>query len=573
MARREQHQFLLWVVLLLLASFAFASNASAADLHDPSGSFTGLLDLVKNSAAQWDGKLRGYAKTLFWLLASIQFVWTFMPLVFRQADFGEIVGELIRFILVIGFFYALLLFSAEWADKVVDSFRTAGASAAGLGTSQIRPGDIFGTSIELANTIGDVETWNPLTATMVALAGLLVLLCFAFIAAFMGLTIIESYVVINASVLFMGFGASQWTREYALAIVRYAVSVGAKLFVLTLIVGLIVDSAKTWQAAYNHDDASMWTMVGLALVCAYLAKTIPELVAGMISGTSMGGGSAIGGMAAAGAAGAAAAIATIATAGAAAPAAAGALGAAGSGGAAGAAGAAGAGGIGGGGLAAAINSSFAGGSAPAAAATGGGGAASGLGASTGGQAAAKGASSAGARVGGSAAPQSPGPAPQQPSSGVQQAAKQAGKAAQGGDDDKGQQTAAGAQTPPAGNADASASSSAPSASAQSPAAQAGEGQGEAKSGVSGHQIASGITRGAGILSAIAVPGMEGAAGLSLGAGAPQPVPGSGADADGSMAPSSAPASAEPQNVIRPAEPSPASPSDAGPAKPDTKGGE
>ncbi|EHS7216890.1 P-type conjugative transfer protein TrbL, partial [Salmonella enterica] len=320
MARREQHQFLLWVVLLLLASFAFASNASAADLHDPSGSFTGLLDLVKNSAAQWDGKLRGYAKTLFWLLASIQFVWTFMPLVFRQADFGEIVGELIRFILVIGFFYALLLFSADWADKVVDSFRTAGASAAGLGTSQIRPGDIFGTSIELANTIGDVETWNPLTATMVALAGLLVLLCFAFIAAFMGLTIIESYVVINASVLFMGFGASQWTREYALAIVRYAVSVGAKLFVLTLIVGLIVDSAKTWQAAYNHDDASMWTMVGLALVCAYLAKTIPELVAGMISGTSMGGGSAIGGMAAAGAAGAAAAIATIATAGAAAPA-------------------------------------------------------------------------------------------------------------------------------------------------------------------------------------------------------------------------------------------------------------
>ncbi|EBZ8211404.1 P-type conjugative transfer protein TrbL [Salmonella enterica subsp. enterica serovar Zanzibar] len=567
MARREQ-RFMLWVVLMLLASFAFSTDAMAqANLHDPSGSFTGLLDLVKNSAAQWDGKLRGYAQTLFWLLASIQFVWTFMPLVFRQADFGEIVGELIRFILVIGFFYALLLFSAEWADKVVDSFRTAGATAAGLGDTQIRPGDIFGTAIELANTIGDVETWNPLTATMVALAGLLVLLCFAFIAAFMGLTIIESYVVINASVLFMGFGASQWTREYALAIVRYAVSVGAKLFVLTLIVGLIVDSAKTWQAAYNHDDASMWTMVGLALVCAYLAKTIPELVAGMISGTSMGGGSAIGGMAAAGAAGAAAAIATIATAGAAAPAAAGALGAAGSGGAAGA------GGLGGGGLAAAINSSFAGGSAPAAAATGGGGAASGLGASTGGQAAAKGASSAGARVGGSAAPQSPGPAPQQPSSGVQQAAKQAGKAAQGGDDDKGQQTAAGAQTPPAGNADASASSSAPSASAQSPAAQAGEGQGEAKSGVSGHQIASGITRGAGILSAIAVPGMEGAAGLSLGAGAPQPVPGSGADADGSMAPSSAPASAEPQNVIRPAEPSPASPSDAGPAKPDTKGGE
>ena len=546
MARREQCQFLLCVVLL--ASFAFVSNASAADLHDPSGTFTGLLDLVKNSAAKWDNNLRGYANTLFWLLASIQFVWTFMPLVFRQADFGEIVGELLRFILVIGFFYALLLFSAEWADKVVDSFRTAGASAAGLGKSYyIRPGEIFGKAIELSETISDVETLNPLTAAMVALSGLVVILCFGFIAAFMGLTLIESYVVINASVLFMGFGASQWTREYSLAIVRYAVSVGAKLFVLTLIIGLIMDSAKTWQAAYKHDNASMWTMVGLALVCACLAKTIPEIIAGIISGTSMGGGSVIGGMAAAGAAGATAAIATLAT-----PAATAALGSS----------------SGGGGLAAAINSSFAGGSTPASAATGGGGAAPGLGTSSGGQAAAKGTSSAGVRVGGSAAPQSSGPAPQQPDSGVQQAAKQAGKAAQGGNDDKDQKTATGAQTPPTGNADTSTSSTTTGATAQSPAAQTGE---EAKSGVSGHQIASGIIRGMGILSAIAVPGMEDAAGLSLGADAPQPV--SGSDSDGSMAPSSASASAEPQNIIRPAEPSPASTSDAGPSKPDTKGKE
>ena len=68
-------------------------------------------------------------------------------------------------------------------------------------------------------------------------------------------------------------------------------------------------------------------MVGLALVCCYLTKTIPDLIGGMISGTSTGGGSAIGGMAVAGAAGAAAAAATIATVGAAAPAAAGAAGA------------------------------------------------------------------------------------------------------------------------------------------------------------------------------------------------------------------------------------------------------
>lgn len=570
MALREQ-RFTLWVVLLLLASFLVSTDAIAAtNLHDPSGSFTGLLDLVKNSASRWDGKLKGYAERLFWMLALIQFIWTFMPLVFKQADFGEIVGELLRFIMVIGFFWALLQFASEWAEAVVNSFRQAGASAAGLGETAIRPGDIFGTAIELANTIGDVETWNPLTAFMVALAGVLVLLCFAFIAAFMGLTIIESYVVINASVLFMGFGASQWTREYAMAIVRYAVSVGAKLFVLTLIVGLITDSAKQWQAAYNHDDASMWTMIGLAFACAYFAKTIPELVAGMISGVSSGGGSSIGGMAAAGAAGAAAAIATIATAGAAAPAAAGMMGAAGAGGA-GAAGAAGAGAVGTGGLAGAINSSFAGASSAGGAASSAGGMASsaGVGTSTGGTAAAKGASSAGSRVGGATANSAPSSAPSQPSSGVQQAAKQAGKVAQG-DDDNGSQAAPGSASPQGASAssgDSSASSSAPSSSTDTGAGDAGSSDSGAggKGGVSGRQVAEGLTRGLGLMSAIAVPGMESAAGLSLGAGQPQPTPNGGGDDAPSMAPSS---NSEPENVIRPASSVP--PSDSGPT-PGTKG--
>lgn len=275
---------------------AFMGQAHAANLADASGSMNGLMDLVLKNSSEWHDRLIDYAETVFWLLAAIQLVITFFPLVFRQVDFGEIVGELIRFVLVIGFFYALLTHSMEWATKIIDSFRDAGGIAGGFGRA-LQPGDMFGLAAELAKTIGDVETWNPVTATLVSLSGLVVLICFTFIAAFMGLTIIESLFVINASVIFMGFGASQWTREYAIAIMRYAVSVGAKLFVLTLIVGIIISSAKEWQAAYNQDSASMWTMVGLALTCAYMAKTVPEMVQGIIAGTSMGNGSAIGSMA------------------------------------------------------------------------------------------------------------------------------------------------------------------------------------------------------------------------------------------------------------------------------------
>lgn len=75
-------------------------------------------------------------------------------------------------------------------------------------------------------------------------------------------------------------------------------AIGAKLFVLTLLVGLIMSVASQWEAAYRNDNASVLTIVGLTLVCAYLTTSLAEVVQGMIAGTSMGGGHAIGSMAA-----------------------------------------------------------------------------------------------------------------------------------------------------------------------------------------------------------------------------------------------------------------------------------
>ena len=470
--------FLALVSAILLLS---AGSAMAAGDVTQSNEMNGLLRMLYQAASEWSPRLQGYALKLLASLALIQLVWTFMPLVMRQADLGEIVGELIRFFMTIGFFYAVIEHSVPWATAVVDSFREAAGTASGVGRA-LQPGDMFAVAVNFSRTIVEgISLFSPGKAILIALVGCLVLLCFAFIAAFMFVTLVESYVIINASVLLFGFGGSQWTRDFAIAPLRFVVAVGAKLFVLTLIVGIIVTSAKSWLAAYTNDEASLMTLAGLALVCAYLTRTIPELIGGMISGTSMSGGSAIGGMAAAGAAGAAAAVATIATAGAAAPAAAGALGAAGS-----AAGAAASGG-----LASAINSSFAGAanSGTGAAASIGNAASSGVGASIGGGASLKGFTSAGSSVGGSTA--NARPSAQQPNSGVNQAAKQAGKTIQDNDDKDKQQEA-----PKRGT----------------------EGLGNAL-----FQAANGGAKGLGVMASVAVPGMENAHGLSIGAGSTSPL--------------------------------------------------
>jgi type IV secretion system protein TrbL len=485
----------LLLFLALASAFVSGDAMAATDLSHADTSVQSLLDLVLQQSHQWSGKLYDYAIRLFWLLASIQFVWTFIPLVMKQADFGEIVGELLRFVLVVGFFLAVMKYSVEWSSAIVDSFREAAASASGLGRA-LEPGDMLAVALDFGRTmVKGMSVFSPAKGLLIAVCAILVLACFAFIAAFMFVTLVESYVIINASVLFFGFGGSQWTRDFAIAPMRFTVAIGAKLFVLTLIVGLIVQSAKQWLAAYANDEASLMTMVGLALVCCYLTKTIPDLIGGMISGTSMGGGSAIGGMAAAGAAGAAAAIATIATAGAAAP----------------AAGAASAGGISGGGLAGAINSSIAGASSAGATSPVGGATSPGVGASTGGGAAAKVASSAGAKTGGGAATPSA-----TSSNSVQQTAKQTGKAAQsGGDNDQ--------KATPKG--------------------------GTVSSGNAMYQAANGGAKALGVIASLTVPGMENAHSASLGAGLPLPAP------SDSSSPTSAELAGEAagmeSNVIRP----------------------
>lgn len=487
------------LLFIAIASMLLAGNAMAAtDLSQADTSVQGLLDLVLQQSHQWSGKLYDYAIRLFWLLATIQFIWTFMPLVMKQADLGEIVGELLRFIMVIGFFLAVITYSVEWSTAIVDSFRDAAASASGLGRA-LEPGDMLAVALDFGRTmVKGISVFSPGKGVLIAVCAVLVLACFAFIAAFMFVTLVEAYVIINASVLFYGFGGSQWTRDFAIAPMRFTVAIGAKLFVLTLIVGLIVQSAKEWLAAYTNDEASLMTMVGLALVCCYLTKTIPDLIGGMISGTSMGGGSAIGGMAVAGAAGAAAAAATIATAGAAAPAA-GALSASGTGVTAGASGA-------GGGLATSINSSFA--SAPAATASRGS-ATLGIGTSTGGQAAAKGAAASGARVGGSAAPQ-------QTASSAKQATEQAGKNAQSSNNKDQQATQQGSVV---------------------------------SSGSALSQAANGGAKALGVMAAMAVPGMENAHSFSLGAGFSSPA---SDESNTAVPPHSGDAAEAESNLIRPA---------------------
>lgn len=485
--------------LLLLV----AGISQAADLSDASGSALTLLDKIKASSENWADVLRVYATRLFWSLAVIQLVWTMFPLVMKQADLGEILGELIRYVMTIGFFAALLLFSTDWGFAVIDSFRKAAAAAAGSGY-EIKPGEIFGRGIEIAQAMwSSTSFFSPINNVALSIAGLLVLLCFSFIAAFMFVTLVESFFVVNAAVLFMGFGASQWTREYTLAAIRYCVSVGAKLFALTLLVSLVTTLSADWLAVYKAqpDEASVLTLVGLSLICCYFTKTLPELVQGMISGSSSGGGGAIGGMAVAGVAAVAAVAAGAAKAAQALEGLADAAGKAGGNGS-------------GGDLASSLSDSLS--SVGGVGNDTGSSAADSLGGKSGGSEEAGDQDSVAPRISGGSAANSSSAAPSRPNSGTGKSDSQAPK------------TSSGLQ-----EASKQADSGKKSNDEQGQTPNSGAGStSKGAAGKAAHTVADGSLKGLGMMAALSVPGMEGAASLSLGP-APQSSDSNANEADSS----------------------------------------
>src|SRR5579859_3437746 len=229
-----------------------------------------LVQDFQSHAAAWQGVLRADAIDLFWLLVAIDFVFMAIRLIFRGADFAEWLGEFVQQILFIGFFYALLTNSVTWATDIVNSLRQAAnqASAAGGGMVNLHPADVLGIGVNIGQqALQQMSVLRPGAAVGLAIAGVVIICCFALIAAWMILALVESYIVISAGVLFMGFGGSRWTKDIAITVIRYALSVGAKLFVMQLLVGIGESMLQSWLAGFTTVNATtLCVMIGCSIV-------------------------------------------------------------------------------------------------------------------------------------------------------------------------------------------------------------------------------------------------------------------------------------------------------------------
>jgi P-type conjugative transfer protein TrbL len=293
---------LFFLALVPSAALAQSATVACAPSVGQGGILTGLANQFSTTTGSWTTTALGYAQDLFFALVAIEIAWSAITYVLQKDSLPDFLAALLLKIISVGFFYILLQpqYGPVWIADVIASFSQAGSAIGGQ--SQFAPSDpssVFNCGTDIANAMLQSLSGNPVginlgnilpavEATLAALVCALgVVLAFAIIAGQLLITLIESYIVVGAGVFMLGFTGSRWTLVFGEKYVGYAFSVGIKLFMLELIIGLGSGLGQQWAALFGNGIAPPGTyieVVGAALIFGFVSWQIPSLAASLMNG-------------------------------------------------------------------------------------------------------------------------------------------------------------------------------------------------------------------------------------------------------------------------------------------------
>ena len=275
-------------LLLCLVCLLTFGEAEAADKHKDL--FDNVLQAYKNAASNWAEKITAAASWLFWSLVTISMVWTFGMMALRKADLGEFFAELVRFTIFTGFFWWLLDNAPDIATVIYDSLKKL-AGQAGNTVGGLEPSGIVDNGFDVFfKAVGNISGWSPVDSFFGVAMSIGVLIISALIAVNMLLLLISGWVLAYAGIFFLGFGGARWTSDIAINYYKTVLGIAAQLMIMVLLVGIgrsIIDGQ------YHNTDIKSVYQLGILLISTLvlfiLVNKLPPLVAGIITGASVGG--------------------------------------------------------------------------------------------------------------------------------------------------------------------------------------------------------------------------------------------------------------------------------------------
>lgn len=271
-----------FAVLLVAAEAAFA-NAPTNNLSST------IINTYRNAAALWLPQIRTYAIRLFSLLAVLDLTYMGIVLILKSGNLYDFAFNLVRKILFFGFFFAVLLNGGAWMNAIINSFRTIAANVPG-GAATITPGAILEESFDVfMDACSLVAVLNP-SSWLIGLMGIGVVVFGALMTGVQIIALCEMYIAIIMGQILLGFGGSDWSKDYAISFVKYVIAVGLKLMAIQLIAAIANNMFTAWAnippAQFTLSEVAALAVAMLLLF--FIMKSIPETISSILSGGQFG---------------------------------------------------------------------------------------------------------------------------------------------------------------------------------------------------------------------------------------------------------------------------------------------
>ena len=212
-----------------------------------------------------------------------------------ESNVGALIAHLAKWILYVGIFTWMLssLSTASFIPKIIVNSFVSIAGKVG-GDVEIAPDDILAAGIRIYGIIIE-RGWNAGWGDFLGITfiGIIILVVVAMIAGYIAVAIVEMHLVICGGAVLLGFGGFEYTRDIALSYLRYAISVGIKLLMITIVYSLAATLLPNWEESFKNssDMSALITGAGQILggtICILIiVKVIPNIAQSIVNNASM----------------------------------------------------------------------------------------------------------------------------------------------------------------------------------------------------------------------------------------------------------------------------------------------
>ena len=129
------------------------------------------------------------------------------------------------------------------------------------------------------------------TSLAMIFTGIITALAFIAITVQFVVAMVESYIIVAAGFIFVGFGGSRWTAPYVERYIGLGVATGVKIMLLYLLIGTGMNLSVDWMTdaqniASNASPAmSALEIMGASIIFMMLCWQIPKLFAAVLGGS------------------------------------------------------------------------------------------------------------------------------------------------------------------------------------------------------------------------------------------------------------------------------------------------